>query len=53
MIGDQARADLGMGRGGRDTPFSLKFCIIFIEFSTKIKIICKAGKWESVLATTF
>ena len=50
MIADQARANLGMGRGGRDTPFSLKFCFIFIEFSTKIKIIYKAGKWVSVVS---
>lgn len=50
MIGDQARANLGMGRGGRDTHFSLKFCIIFKEFSTKIKIIYKAGKWASAVS---
>ena len=28
-----SRADLGVGRGGVATPFSLKFCFIFIEFS--------------------
>ena len=50
MIGDQARANLGMGRWGRDTPFSLKFCIMFIDFSTKIKIIYRAGKWESAVS---
>ena len=50
MTGDQARANLGMGRWGRDTPFSLKFSIIFIEFSTKIKIIYKAGQWESAVS---
>ena len=50
MIADQTRANLGIVRGGRDTPFSLKFCIIFIEFSTKIKIIYKAGKWGSAVS---
>ena len=29
----RSRADLGVGRGGVATPFSLKFCFIFIEFS--------------------
>ena len=50
MIADQVRANLGIVRGGRDTPFSLKFCIIFIEFSTKIKINYKAGKWASAVS---
>lgn len=50
MIADQVRANLGIVRGGRDTPFSLKFCIILIEFSTKIKINYKAGKWASAVS---
>ena len=50
MIADQVRANLGIVRGGRDTLFSLKFCIILIEFSTKIKINYKAGKWASAVS---
>ena len=29
---------VGVGRGGRATPFSLKFCIIFIEVSAKYNV---------------
>ena len=35
------------------TPFSLKFCSIFIEFLEKIKSIYMASKWTSVPATPF
>ena len=31
-LNDQG-ADLGVGRGGRGHPFSLKFCVIFKELS--------------------
>ena len=45
-------ADLGEAEGAAATPFSLKFCLIVIEFSEKIKSVYVADKWASV-ATTF
>ena len=53
MIGDQARADLWVGLGGLGHPFFFKILYYFYRILTKIKIIYKAGKWESVPATTF